>query len=102
MAETSYWQVRVSRYFTLYFIPLFPTSTLGEYITCDGCHSDLPIEVLSLSREQIQQAMQPWACSACGNRNPRSEANCLACGASRGEASAAPPPLPPPVPRFPS
>ena len=27
----------VKRFFTLYFIPLFPTETLGEYVECSAC-----------------------------------------------------------------
>lgn len=27
----------VKKWFTLYFIPLFPFSTLGEYVECQGC-----------------------------------------------------------------
>lgn len=38
---------RVSRYFTLYFIPLFPIGTVGEYIHCGGCHSHFTPEVLN-------------------------------------------------------
>jgi hypothetical protein len=29
--------VRVARYFTLYFIPLFETEHLGDYVECYGC-----------------------------------------------------------------
>ena len=28
---------KVKNYFTLYFIPLFPISDLGEYIECRNC-----------------------------------------------------------------
>ena len=28
---------KVKNYFTLYFIPLFPISDLGEYIECSNC-----------------------------------------------------------------
>lgn len=37
---------RVSKYFTLYFIPLFPTSTLGEYVECGACFTTFKPEVL--------------------------------------------------------
>lgn len=30
-------QKRIRKFFTLYFIPLFPTSTLGEYVECRRC-----------------------------------------------------------------
>lgn len=90
--HTGYTHLRVSRYFTLYFIPLFPTATLGELVRCDRCNGDYKPAVLNLSREEVEEAIRPWACG-CGNRNPQSEARCLACGAAPG---AAPPPLPGP------
>jgi hypothetical protein len=37
---------RVARYFTLYFIPLFPTETLGEFISCQGCKTPFKPEIL--------------------------------------------------------
>lgn len=43
----SYTHKRVSNYFTLYFIPLFPTSTLGEYVECYSCGETYKPEVLS-------------------------------------------------------
>jgi len=27
----------VRRWFTLYFIPVFPVATVGEYVECGGC-----------------------------------------------------------------
>jgi hypothetical protein len=44
-----YKRVRVSRWFTLYFIPLFPTSTLGEFIRCTECKQDYRLDVLEFS-----------------------------------------------------
>jgi len=101
-ADAPYSHMRVSRYFTLYFIPLFPTSTLGAYVRCGACNVQLQDVVLQYSREQIMQSVQPWTCPGCGNRNPSSQSTCLACGSGK---SSAPPPLPrtssgpPPVPR---
>ena len=89
--DAAYDHIRVSSYFTLYFIPLFATSTLGEAVGCKSCGSQFNMEILRLSREQILESLQPWACGKCGNLNPRSESGCLACGAHR----TAPPPLPP-------
>jgi hypothetical protein len=31
--------IRLARYFTLYFIPLFETANLGEFIVCQVCQS---------------------------------------------------------------
>ena len=47
---------RAKRYFTLYWIPLFPTETLGEFIECRGCGGQFTPEVLEHrppSREEI-------------------------------------------------
>jgi hypothetical protein len=91
MADSSYSHMRVSRYFTLYFIPLFPTSTLGEYIHCHGCNGQMKNIVLQFTREQILASVQPWTCVKCGNRNSSTESQCLSCGASKYSE---PPPLP--------
>jgi hypothetical protein len=46
-AERSYKHLRLARYFTLYFIPLFETQNLGEYVKCQGCQQTFKKEVLS-------------------------------------------------------
>ena len=100
--QSPYALERVSRYFTFFFIPLFATRTLGEYVRCQNCRSEMRREVLSLSREQIQQAIAPWECPICGNHNSPAERACLSCGAARnqhpppipGRSAAGPPPLP--------
>jgi hypothetical protein len=78
--------VRVSRYFTLYFIPLFPTSTLGEYIRCDECAGEFDMSVLDLTREDVETALAPWKCAHCGNNNPANYQECLGCQEPRTEA----------------
>ena len=45
--QTPYLQKRVRRFFTLYFIPLFPTSTLGEYVECHRCQGTFELEILN-------------------------------------------------------
>lgn len=101
-SDAPYAHMRVSRYFTLYFIPLFPTSTLGAYVRCGACQVQLQDVILQYTREQIMASVQPWTCTNCGNRNPSNQSTCLSCG---GGKSSAPPPLPrtgsgpPPVPR---
>lgn len=92
VADTRYHHMRVSRYFTLYFIPLFPTSTLSQYVRCGTCRREFSDAALKWSREAILQALEPWVCTACGNRNPRSHTSCIGCGAFH---NASPPPLPP-------
>jgi len=83
LADTRYVTVRLSRYFTLYFIPLFPTSTLAEHVHCLLCTGDFRMSVLSAPRERIMAAVIPWNCVDCNNRNPASRGVCVACGALR-------------------
>jgi hypothetical protein len=45
---------RISKYFTLYFIPLFETQNLGEYIECQTCFTPFRVEVLKYS-QSVQQ-----------------------------------------------
>src|SRR5215831_1653450 len=82
-AQSSCTHLRVSRYFTLYFIPLFPTATLGQYVQCSRCGIQLSEAVLSWTPQQILELTRPWICSQCKNHNPASQARCLACGAAR-------------------
>ena len=42
----SYEHIRVQRYFTLYFIPVAPMETLGEFVRCVGCKQAYKPEVL--------------------------------------------------------
>jgi len=44
--QRAYSRRRMRRFFTLYFIPLFPTKTLGEYIECDACKSAYKDKIL--------------------------------------------------------
>lgn len=91
-SEATFKHVRMDKYFTLYFIPLFRTSSLGEYVMCAGCRGTYKPEILQIKREDIQSAVAPWTCSQCGNKNASSEMRCLGC--SQPRTAAAPPPLP--------
>ena len=82
-ADAGYDLVKVSNYFTLFFIPLFPIGTLGEYVRCDGCDSQLDASVLDYTREEIEAHLQPWKCSNCGNQNPPDHRACLSCQTPR-------------------
>ena len=42
----TYRRQRMARYFTLYFVPLFPMGTLGEIVQCQGCLREWKPEVL--------------------------------------------------------
>ena len=90
-ADRSYAKQRYARYFTLYFIPLFQTDNLGEYIRCGGCRGEYKTSVLQYSREQIRQATSPWSCGGCGNANAPGTDDCLNCGRARQDG---PPALP--------
>ena len=50
---------RVQRWFTLYFIPIFPMGVLGEYAECGQCQTTWKTEVLTapppLDQEQVVQ-----------------------------------------------
>jgi len=45
--------IRVSKYFTLYFIPLFKTKTLGEYVECQTCKNGYEPKVLEPSSQEM-------------------------------------------------
>jgi hypothetical protein len=44
--QIGYEKKRMRRFFTLYFIPLFPTETLGEWIECTRCRTNYKEAVL--------------------------------------------------------
>jgi hypothetical protein len=48
-----YKQKRASKYFTLYFIPLFETKNLGEFVECQACRTTFDPKIL----EPNSQAM---------------------------------------------
>jgi hypothetical protein len=45
-ARAPYEHKRVRRYFTLYWIPLIPLDTLGEFVQCLSCRTELDQGVL--------------------------------------------------------
>lgn len=57
-AMRPYEHVKVGKYFTLYFVPLFETKNLGEYVECQVCSNAFKPEVLSLSRQLEQEIHQ--------------------------------------------
>lgn len=52
LGDQSYKHQKVEKWFTLYFLPLFPTKTIGEYIECDVCKSTFNLEVLEYDPEK--------------------------------------------------
>ncbi|MGA2503153.1 MAG: zinc-ribbon domain-containing protein [Anaerolineales bacterium] len=53
-----YHRKKVSKYFTLYFIPLFETKNLGEYIECQWCLTTFRTEVLKYTQSLEQKHEQ--------------------------------------------
>jgi hypothetical protein len=54
-----YRKLRISRYFTLFFIPLFPYKTLAEYVECQGCFSGFKLEVLNSQNIDTSESEKP-------------------------------------------
>src|SRR4051812_26720635 len=46
-ADRSYSHKRLRRWFTLFFIPVIPLKTLGEYVECDTCKQAFKMGVLT-------------------------------------------------------
>lgn len=45
-AQRPYAHKRLARYFTFYFIPLFPIEKQGELVECQFCHTSFDLSVL--------------------------------------------------------
>lgn len=54
-AEQPYTHKAVKRFFTLYFIPLIPMGTAGEFIECSGCAGTYAPEILTYDPEAERQ-----------------------------------------------
>jgi hypothetical protein len=57
-SQRDYQHKRASRYFTLYFIPVFPMGQLGEFVECQTCGVAFETSVLNL-RGPAQPRPQP-------------------------------------------
>ncbi|MWN05933.1 hypothetical protein [Gilliamella sp. Pas-s95] len=44
--KQKYTQIKIAKYFTLFFIPIFSYETLGRYIKCNECNNDYNEKVL--------------------------------------------------------
>jgi hypothetical protein len=51
----AYQKKKVGKYFTLYFIPLFETQKLGEFVECQTCFTPFETSVLSYNHEQVRK-----------------------------------------------
>jgi hypothetical protein len=49
----------VKRWFTLYFVPLFPIETAGEFIECSACNMTFHLDVLYEKSKRIAPVMSP-------------------------------------------
>lgn len=86
-ADRDYITHKWQRYFTLYFIPLFPTEQLGSYLECRGCRGEFNPGVLDHTREQILAALAPWSCTSCSNVNAPDHGSCVSCGTGRQQTA---------------
>ncbi len=51
--ERTYRQRTRRLFLTVYFIPLIPLQTLGEFIECTTCHGTFPVESAALTADQL-------------------------------------------------
>lgn len=51
--KRQYKLTRVSKYFTLYFIPLFETKNLGEFVICQTCENSYDPKILEPSHQAM-------------------------------------------------
>jgi zinc-ribbon family len=56
-AKRPYNHMRSTVYFTLYFIPLFKTRDLGEYVECQTCKGSYKMEILNYEPPTEAQLM---------------------------------------------
>jgi hypothetical protein len=82
-SNAPYTRYKVTRFFTLYFIPVIPLGSLGELVRCDQCGAELATEVLAYGPAQARATLSPWSCSRCGNVNPAEYSHCISCRAPR-------------------
>ncbi|MBI5295439.1 MAG: zinc-ribbon domain-containing protein [Chloroflexi bacterium] len=60
-SHRSYSYKEIGKYFTLYFIPLFKTATIGTYVECQTCFAIFDKEVLNYDPtppKEIQEIIQ--------------------------------------------
>lgn len=81
--DAPYTRHKVTRFFTLYFIPVIPLGSLGEYVSCDRCASQYATEILTMGYQGSRAAAVPWVCAGCGNTNPPEYASCVSCNSAR-------------------
>jgi len=55
--QSRFEEKRVRRWFTLYFLPIFPIGTSGYYVECQDCKGTFKSEVLNYSGIKSAAAM---------------------------------------------
>ena len=78
--ETPCTRRKVTRFFTLFFIPLIPLGSMGEIVRCDRCRTKFQPEVLRSFRSHENHQQPNWRCGSCGNINPDEYQACINCG----------------------
>lgn len=58
--QHQYTQIKVAKYFTLFFIPIFSFQTLGRYIKCQHCNSDFNENVLTYIPPTFEQQVASY------------------------------------------
>jgi zinc-ribbon family len=83
-----YERKKVMNYFTIYFIPLFATHQLSEYVTCQACQSSFAPHVLEQSvKSGAQDVVATARCQLAAGHSVQSIVNgLLAYGSSPQDA----------------
>ncbi len=72
-----YRRLRNAMYFTLFFIPLFRTETLAEFVQCETCRNNSEVPMWG-----AEPSSQTWACPQCTQTNANHNYRCRHCGFS--------------------
>lgn len=84
-APRPYEHKQLSRYFTVYFVPLFPIEKQGEFVECQVCHIAFEMAVLKQSRPALPPG--PSAELKAGHAVQTIVDGLLRAGASREDAA---------------
>jgi len=76
---TDYRRYELNRYFTLFFLPLIPLGSMGEFVRCSRCNAEFDISILNSGSGNSASRLSTWNCRKCGNTNPAEYTSCLNC-----------------------
>jgi hypothetical protein len=68
-------------YFTLFFVPLIPLASRGEYYRCGGCSGTFDPDDRYPYDFGDHASPKRWTCSSCGSDNLSHVHRCTTCGA---------------------